>query len=98
MDTGAVLAAADFLHELRRTHRVVDDLPEALRPPSLGDAYRVQSALVDRLLLPGSRPVGFKVACTSRVAQQALRIDRPLFGRLLAHSVHGCRPAISCTV
>ena len=89
MDTGDVLAAADLLHDLRRTHRVVADLPGRLRPASLADAYRIQGALVDRLLPVGSRRVGFKVACTSRVAQEALHVDRPLFGRLLAHSVHG---------
>lgn len=89
MDTGDVLAAAEFLHELRRTGRVVDDLPAALRPVSLDDAYRIQTALIDRMLPAGSRRVGYKVACTSRVAQDALHVDRPLFGRLLAHSVHG---------
>jgi 2-keto-4-pentenoate hydratase len=89
MDAGDVLAAAALLHELRRTGRIIDDLPAAHRPASLGDAYRVQAALIDRMLPAGSRRVGYKVACTSRVAQEALHVGRPLFGRLLAHSVHG---------
>ncbi|MCB0878605.1 MAG: fumarylacetoacetate hydrolase family protein [Thermoleophilia bacterium] len=89
LDGGAVLAAADFLAHLRRHPQIVDDIPEPFRPATLDDGYRVQAALIDRLLPPGSRCVGFKVACTNRIAQQALAIDRPLFGRLLAHAVHG---------
>ncbi len=88
MDTGAVLAAADLLADLRREPRIIADLPDHLRPGDLADAYRIQDALVDRLLPPGSTRVGFKVACTNIIAQDALRIDRPLFGRLLAHTVH----------
>lgn len=89
MDSGDVLAAAELLATLRRTRQVIPDLPDALRPRTLADAYRVQGALIDRILPAGSRRVGFKVACTSTVAQEALAVDRPLFGRLLAHSVHG---------
>jgi 2-keto-4-pentenoate hydratase len=89
MSTDRVLAAAALLADLRRSRRVVDDLPDALRPTTLTDAYRVQAALVEQILPPGAEAVGYKVACTSAIAQQALRIDRPLFGRLLAHRVHG---------
>jgi 2-keto-4-pentenoate hydratase len=88
MDTGDVLRSAALLLELRRTRRVVSDLPVELRPRSLADAYRVQRVLVDALLPPGCGPIGFKVACTSAVAQQALAVDQPLFGRLLAHTSH----------
>ncbi len=88
MDTADVLAAAALLLELRRSQRIVPDLPDGLRPRSLPDAYRIQAAVVDGLLPPGSRRIGYKAACTSRIAQEALRIDRPLFGRLSAHSSH----------
>jgi 2-keto-4-pentenoate hydratase len=88
MDTGDVLGSAALLLELRRTGRRVSDLPVELRPRSLADAYRIQSVLVDGLLPPGSGPIGYKVACTSAVAQRALEVDQPLFGRLLAHTSH----------
>lgn len=88
MSTGAVLWAAAFLLDLRRSRRVVEDLPDDVRPRSLADAYRIQSALVDAMLPAGSRRIGYKVACTSAVAQEALHVDRPLFGQLLAHSSH----------
>lgn len=89
MDVDAVEEAAALLAALRRSHGRIEDLPEPIRPSSLADAYRIQAALVGRLLPPGAHAVGYKVACTSRIAQEALRIDRPLFGRLLAHRVHG---------
>jgi 2-keto-4-pentenoate hydratase len=61
MDTAAVLAAAEILADLRRSQRIIEDLPDELQPSCLDEAYRIQAAL---------------------------RIDRPLFGRLLAHTVH----------
>jgi 2-keto-4-pentenoate hydratase len=75
-----VKAAAAELLDMRRTQRVEPDLPSDLRPTDLAAAYAIQAALVDGL---GGDPIGYKCACTSRIAQDALRIDRPLFGRLL---------------
>ena len=97
MDTGDVMRSAVLLLELRRTGRVVSDLPADLRPRSLADAYRIQSVLVDALLPPGGRPIGFKVACTSAVAQQALEVEQPLFGRLLAHTSHADGAVLSAS-
>ena len=82
LDIGAV---ADELVEMRRSQRVVPGLPDGLRPTSLADAYAVQERVVASLA-GDDRPIGYKVACTSRVAQEALAIDRPLFGRLLSHT------------
>ena len=75
------------------------DLPAGLRPADLAEAYAVQDDLVARLVAAASfgtapddgpdRPVGYKVACTNTIAQDALKIDRPLFGRLLASSTFG---------
>jgi 2-keto-4-pentenoate hydratase len=74
--------ASEFLLELRAARRVEPDLPPDLRPPDLASAYEVQRLVVDGLS-PNAAPIGYKCACTSPVAQAALRIDRPLFGRLL---------------
>jgi 2-keto-4-pentenoate hydratase len=83
-------AAAAHLFEHRRSGEVMDDLPADLRPADLTEAYRVQDALVARLVDgDGDRPIGYKVACTNAIAQEALKIDRPLFGRLLASTTHG---------
>ncbi|MFW2332296.1 2-keto-4-pentenoate hydratase [Ilumatobacter sp.] len=86
MDDRQLRAAADELIEMRRTRRVEPDLPSALRPTTLDEAYAVQDLLVDGLLPDDGRRIGYKVACTSEIAQDALRIDGPLFGQLLSHT------------
>lgn len=76
-------AAADQLLAHRRAQDRFGDLPADLRPSDLAEAYATQDALVRRLVGPGGAPIGYKVACTNAIAQQALRIDRPIFGQLL---------------
>lgn len=67
---------------MRADHRIEADLPESLRPATLEDAYGIQARVVAGLGL--GDPIGYKCACTSAIAQEALSIDRPLFGRLLS--------------
>lgn len=74
-----VVAAANELLDMRRTHRIEADLPDALRPTDLADAYAIQEHVVKGL---GGDTIGYKCACTSPIAQDALRIDRPVFGQL----------------
>ena len=85
MAIDAAWVATELL-DMRRTGRVVADLPEHLRPTDLDTAYAVQAAVVDGLLGDGDRAIGYKCACTSPIAQEALQIDRPVFGRLLSHT------------
>ena len=66
---------------MRAEQRVEADLPEGLRPANLAEAYAIQSQVVAGLRF--GAPIGYKCACTSPIAQQALAIDRPVFGRLL---------------
>jgi 2-keto-4-pentenoate hydratase len=82
-----VNAAATELLDMRTNRRVVPDLPLALRPEELTDAYAIQHRVVAALLAEaGGRCVGFKVACTNEIAQAALQIDRPVFGRLMSQT------------
>ncbi len=65
-------------------------MPPAALPGPLGRldleaAYAVQDAVVAAL---GSRPAGYKVAATSKIAQEHLGIDGPLTGRLLADRIY----------
>jgi 2-keto-4-pentenoate hydratase len=79
--------AATELLDMRAKRRVVADLPPPLQPQTLTDAYAIQRRVVAALLEPtGGRCLGFKAACTSEIAQAALQIDRPLFGRLMSQS------------
>jgi len=84
-----VNAAADQLFAMRTDQRIEADLSPGNRPADLAEAYAVQEALVARLLTgPSDRTIGYKVACTNRIAQEALAIDRPVYGQLLASTTH----------
>jgi 2-keto-4-pentenoate hydratase len=82
-----VAAASEYLFDLRQTRRRVPSLPADLVPRSLAEGYAVQELLVRKLRDHfGSHPVGYKIACTSELAQKALGVDGPFFGVLLSHS------------
>lgn len=74
-------AAAELL-SMRRAQRIEPDLPDRLRPTTLVEAYAIQDAVVAGL--GAGEVIGYKCACTSPIAQAALHIDRPVYGRLLA--------------
>lgn len=86
METGQVRGAADELLAMRQRQRVQVDLTPELRPADLTASYEIQDLVVAGILPPGARRIGYKVACTSPIAQAALRIDRPVFGQLLSHT------------
>src|SRR5687767_3003882 len=87
MDRAA--AASEYLFDLRQTRRRVPALPDDLVPRTLAEGYAVQEHLVRKLRERfGSRPVGYKIACTSELAQRALGVDGPFFGVLMSHSTH----------
>ncbi len=91
-----VAAAADFLVELRRTRGVAEALPQACRPEGTSAAYAVQAALVERLLAPSQgRAVGYKVACTNKLAQDLLRVAGPFCGRLLSPTTYAAPARLS---
>ena len=79
---------AAFLLEARRAGRVVDALPDELKPATVDEAYAAQAELVGQLVADGAgQPVGYKVGCTNRAAMELLGADGPFLGRLLAGSV-----------
>ena len=79
--------AATELLDMRANRRVVADLPPALQPRDLVDAYAIQRRVVAALVAQADgRCIGYKVACTNDIAQAALQIDRPLFGRLMSQT------------
>ena len=84
-----VSAACEYLLDLRRTKRTVAALPADVVPRSLAEGYEVQDRLVRHLLgESGGTPVGYKIACTSELAQRALGVDGPFFGVLMSQSTH----------
>ena len=84
-----ITAAYDSLLDMRLKQRRVAALPADVVPRSLAEGYQVQQLLVKKLLdRAGSRPIGYKIACTSELAQKALGVDAPFFGVLMTHSTH----------
>jgi 2-keto-4-pentenoate hydratase len=84
-----IAAACDTLLEMRRTKRRVAALPADVVPRSVDEGYRVQERLVARLLeANGGRPIGYKIACTSELAQKALGVDGPFFGVLMSATTY----------
>jgi len=77
-------AAAEFLYALWRDAIHVDEMPSAIRPTTLAQAYEIQ-ALVQK---HSGQPVfGWKLAATSKAGQEHINVDRPLIGRILADRV-----------
>ena len=83
-DIDARSAMVEELLAARRTMRPIAPLTQTHKHLSIDEGYRVQEALVRRLADRAGRPVGYKVAFTSKAAQQAWQIAEPAYGRLLA--------------
>ena len=82
-----VESAAEYLLDLRQRRTSVAELPADFRPRTLGEGYEIQDRLVRKLLdRTSARPIGYKIACTSELAQKALGVDGPFFGILMSSS------------
>src|SRR5689334_1161776 len=80
-----IAAPADYLLDLRRKKLRVAALPDDIVPRTLAEGYRVQELLLRKLLEQGGgKAIGYKIACTSTLAQQALGVTAPFFGELLS--------------
>lgn len=79
-----IAAASDLLFDCWTHGRRIAELPEALRPASRCEGYRVQARLEAHSLAP---LYGWKIAATSLAGQAHIGVDGPLAGRLLAERV-----------
>ena len=77
--------AARSLAEVRSQHRALESFPAGSTPASVEDAYRVQDTLVNQL---GGKLVGWKIGCTSKMAQESTNTDQPFYGRMFAETTH----------
>ena len=69
----------DTLLAARNDHVSIDALPEM--PADIEAAYGVQGELVSRIGRPTN---GWKIGCTSAMAQRISRVKEPFFGRMFA--------------
>ena len=81
--------AADFIAELRFSLKQEPAIPEAFRPTDPQEGYAAQKYLVEQLLASyGGSCIGYKVACTNKLAQKLLNLNTPFYGCLLSTLVH----------
>ena len=73
-------AAADLLWQHWREGTRLVCLPQAIRPDTRAEGYRVQAHLEER---NGAPLFGWKIAATSLAGQAHIAVDGPLAGRLL---------------
>ena len=76
--------AARLLTDARRENRMIDEIPQAIRPGDLGEAYAVQDRFIEML---GREVGGWFCACTNKVIQEILKLDEPYYARLLKDKI-----------
>lgn len=92
METNQIERAARALLSVRGQARGLEAFPSGCEPENKPDAYAVQDALVAAL---AQQACGWKVGCTSRLAQEMSNTDEPFFGRMFAATTHESPVAIS---
>jgi 2-keto-4-pentenoate hydratase len=81
-------AMARHMWDARRARQKYGNIPDALKPGSIAEAYQAQEAYY-RLAEPVYGPVaGVKVATTTKVMQQLMGIDHPCGGAIFQHTIH----------
>ncbi|MGO4127097.1 2-keto-4-pentenoate hydratase [Inquilinus sp. YAF38] len=80
-------AAADILAGHRLRPGAFPGLPEALRPPNLAAARRLQDAVHERLSARLGPRIGWKIGCTTSVMQRFLGIPEPCEGGIFQADV-----------
>src|SRR5215510_8600818 len=85
--------AARFIDEAHRTRARYQNLPDAIAPKTVAEAYAAQAALCE-LWTPRIGPIaGLKIATTTKVMQQLMGIDHPCMGTIFAARVYAS-PAV----
>jgi 2-keto-4-pentenoate hydratase len=85
--------AARYIDEAHRTRARYQNLPEAIAPGTVAEAYAAQAALCE-LWGPRLGPVaGLKIATTTKVMQALMGIDHPCMGTIFAARVYAS-PAV----
>lgn len=81
-------AAARYLHDAHARRSRYQNLPEAIAPTSVEEAYAAQEALAALWTEQLGPVAGLKIATTTRIMQQLMGIDHPCGGMIFASRVH----------
>jgi 2-keto-4-pentenoate hydratase len=81
--------AAAFIAQAHRQRDPYCNLPLAIAPTTLDEAYRTQEALVDMWRDKRGIVAGLKIATTTKVMQALMGIDQPCGGMIYRNDIHG---------
>lgn len=81
-------AAAQFIADAHRTRALYQNLPDAIAPSTVDEAYAAQEALRELWTPLYGNLAGLKIATTTKVMQQLMGIDHPCGGMIYEKRVH----------
>jgi 2-oxo-3-hexenedioate decarboxylase/2-keto-4-pentenoate hydratase len=90
-------AAARYLDEAHLSRARYRNLPDAIAPRTVAEAYAAQAALCELWSARLGPVAGLKIATTTRIMQQLMGIDHPCMGTIFAGRVHASPAAIAKT-
>ena len=77
--------AADLLIQVRDDGQPLPTLPADCFPADMAEAYAIQAQVIEQLLQrETARPVGYKIACTNKAAQEFLGLEGSFHAPLLS--------------
>jgi len=80
--------AARNLDEAHKTRARYQNLPDAIAPKTVAEAYAAQEALCQLWAARLGPVAGLKIATTTKVMQQLMGIDHPCAGMIFASRIH----------
>lgn len=78
---------ADYLFDLRQSHKLVPVFPAELMPRDEAMAYRVQDRLTEKLLPGSGKIVGYKIGATSEAIRKQTGLKSPIVGPIFEKRV-----------
>lgn len=90
MQEANVKSAVSALIAVRQDRNRIDLLPEAARPATIAEAYKIQAASIPAILeqAGGGRAVGYKCGATNEKAMAGMKLPEPFRAVLLSPFVH----------
>lgn len=88
VDQNRILTAARFLWEEHQARKPFGPVPEPYTPKNIDEAYAVQEEF-QRLLVERHGPIaGYKIALTTPVMRQMVKVNEPVIGAIFARTIH----------
>ena len=81
-------AMAQWMWDARRGRQAYANLPEALRPGSIAEAYAAQEVYYGLAAPVYGAVAGAKIATTTKVMQRLMGIDHPCGGAIFARTIY----------